>query len=117
MAKGEKKDKASIAKAATQKKGATKVTPILCRNGTREKLKKNQTMQSSLIKQPTTDLSLVFPNSESISQHLLSSKNTKLSAQLPALFLRNALRMDLSDQLKITADKQFTLLLPKSQKR
>jgi hypothetical protein len=117
MAKGEKKDKASIAKAATQKKGATKVTNFLSRNGTREKLKKNQTTQSSLIKPPTIDLSPVSPNSESISQHLLSSKNTKLSDQLPALFLRNALRTDPSDQLKITADKLSTPLLPKLQKK
>jgi hypothetical protein len=86
MAKGEKKDKASIAKAATQKKGATKVHISLFRNGTRAKLKRNQTMPSSSIKPHTIDSLQVSLNSESTFQLQPLLKNIKSSAQLLALF-------------------------------
>jgi hypothetical protein len=106
---GQKKTKDAIAKAASQKKAGAKVHLLLVRNGPREKSKKKPIMLFSSIKPPTTDLSLVSPNSESISPPLLSSKNTKLLDLLLESSLENVSRMDQSDQLKTTADKLCSL--------
>ena len=106
---GQKKSKDAISKAASQKKAGAKVHIPLVRNGPREKSKKKLITPSSSIKPPTTDLSLVSPNSENTSPLLLSSKNTKSLAQSPEPSLENVSRMDQSDQLKATADKPCSL--------
>ena len=106
---GQKKTKDAIAKAASQKKAGAKVHLLLVRNGPREKSKKKPIMLSSSIKPPTTDLSLVSPNSESISPPLLSSKNTKLLDLLLESSLENVSRMDQSERLRIIAGKLCSL--------
>ena len=67
----QKKTKAAISKAATQKKKVVaKVPSIQFRNGLREKSKKNPIMQSSLTKPPMIESSPQSLNSADISQPL-----------------------------------------------
>ena len=106
---GQKKSKDAIAKAASQKKAGAKVHLPLVRNGPREKSKKKPITLSSLIKPPTTDLSLVSPNSENTFPPPLSSKNTKLLDLSPESSLENVSRTDQSEPLKATADKPCSL--------
>lgn len=108
-AAGTKKTKEAISKAATQKTGGAKVTSILRRNGPREKSKKKPTMQSSSIELPMIRSSQVSPSSASTSRHQPSLKSSKSLAPLPAPCFAKVSRLALSERLRLTADKLFTL--------
>ena len=107
-AAGTKKSKDAIAKAATQKKGATKVYTPPFRNGPREKSKKKPTMQSSSTGPPTTDSSPVSPNSASTSPLPPLSKNTKLLAPSPVSSSANASKTAPSAPSSPIASKPFS---------
>lgn len=81
------------------------------KNGQKVKLNKKPIMQSSSIKPLMIDLWPVFQNSESIFQYQVLLKNIKLSVVLLELYYKDYNKMVHLKEVKLIADKVFTIQL------